>query len=92
MEETGLGLTGGTNEKHQYPSQDNNTGTRTNLAPPEHKTRPVTLQEERRLMRTKDKQSRNEGQSKCQCVRISEECSTLVGSTVLTKHSVSIKD
>jgi hypothetical protein len=25
MQETGLGLIGGTTEKHKYPSQDNNT-------------------------------------------------------------------
>jgi len=49
--------------KRQYPSQDNNTWPRPNLAPPEHKTRSVTLQEERRLMRTKEKQAKNEGLS-----------------------------
>lgn len=72
MEETGLVLNGGTTEKHQFPSQDNNTWPRPNLAPPEHKTRYVTLQEERRLVRTKNKQAKNEGQqnvSVCSCQR-----------------------
>jgi hypothetical protein len=57
--------------KHQYPSQDNNTRPRPNLAPPEHKTRYVTLQEERSLVRTKEKQAKNEGQSKCVGVFVS---------------------
>jgi hypothetical protein len=50
-------------------------------------TKSVTLQEERRIIRTKDKQVKNEWQRKCVSVFcINEECSTLVFTIVLSKY------
>jgi hypothetical protein len=49
MEETGRGLVGGSSEKHQYPSQDNNTWSRPNLVPSERKTSYVTLQKRQKI-------------------------------------------